>query len=130
MGLMGLVGLVGLMGLVGLVWVVGLVGLVGLMGLVGLVGLVSPVDFMGFGGPEESARLDGSGVSALIIQNDLMIPKSSMITEEFQLKVWTLFYSDISIFDGLVLKCIFLYNFGSRHEKSKYLTNICWSSNF
>ena len=112
MGLMGLVGLVGLMGLVGLVWVVGLVGLVGLMGLVGLVGLVSPVDFMGFGGPEESARLDGSGVSALIIQNDLMIPKSSMIQREFQLDAWTLVIQKFTVippsstFDGLVFFCL------------------------
>ena len=64
-------------------------------------------------------------VWTMMIQKNLMIPKSSMITEEFQLKVWTLFFSDISIFDGLVLKYISPFNFGSRHEKFKYLTNNC-----
>ena len=55
----------------------------------------------------------------------MMIQKNSMITEEFQLKVCALFHSDISIFDGQVFKYISLFNFGSRHEKFKYLTFIC-----
>ena len=69
-------------------------------------------------------------VWTMMIKKKSMIPKSSMITEEFQLKVWALFYSDISIFDGLVLKYIFLFNLGSRHENLSIWQIFVWVPTF
>ena len=50
-------------------------------------------------GSDGSGGFDGGliGVSALIIQNNLMILKSSMIQREFQLDAWTLIIQKFTV---------------------------------
>ena len=50
-------------------------------------------------GSDESGGFDGGliGVSALIIQNNSMILKSSMIQQEFRLDAWTLIIQKFTV---------------------------------